>query len=105
MNTFGNQFRLALFGESHGEALGILIDGLPAGIPLDEADFKNDLARRRSGAAGTTPRRDSTKAAPRERRWPFCSPTKIPARATTTVSRTTSVPRTPTGWPGRSSAA
>ena len=55
MNTFGNQFRLALFGESHGEALGILIDGLPAGIPLDEADFKNDLARRRSGAAGTTP--------------------------------------------------
>ena len=59
MNTFGNQFRLALFGESHGEALGILIDGLPAGIPLDEADFKNDLARRRSGAAGTTPRRES----------------------------------------------
>ena len=59
MNTFGNQFRLALFGESHGEALGILIDGLPAGIPLDEADFENDLARRRSGAAGTTPRRES----------------------------------------------
>ena len=59
MNTFGNQFRLALFGESHGEALGILIDGLPAGIPLDEADFKNDLARRRSGAAGTTPRRET----------------------------------------------
>ena len=59
MNTFGNQFRLALFGESHGDALGILIDGLPAGIPLDEADFKNDLARRRSGAAGTTPRRES----------------------------------------------
>ncbi len=59
MNTFGNQFRLALFGASHGEALGILIDGLPAGIPLDEADFENDLARRRSGAAGTTPRRES----------------------------------------------
>ena len=59
MKTFGNQFRLALFGESHGEALGILIDGLPAGIPLDEADFENDLARRRSGAAGTTPRRES----------------------------------------------
>lgn len=59
MNTFGNQFRLALFGESHGEALGIAIDGLPAGIPLAEADFETDLSRRRAGAAGTTPRRES----------------------------------------------
>lgn len=59
MNTFGNQFRLALFGESHGEALGIAIDGLPAGIPLSEADFEADLSRRRAGAAGTTPRRES----------------------------------------------
>lgn len=59
MNTFGNQFRVALFGESHGEAIGITIDGLPAGIPLSESDFDSDLARRRAGAAGTTPRRES----------------------------------------------
>ncbi len=56
MNRFGNAFRLSIFGESHGPAVGITIDGLPAGIPLAEADFEADLARRRGGARGTTPR-------------------------------------------------
>lgn len=59
MNQFGNSFRLAIWGESHGPAVGITIDGLKPGIALSEADFESDLARRRGGAAGTTPRREA----------------------------------------------
>ena len=59
MNTIGSLFRVSLFGESHGPAVGALLDGLPPGIPLEVADFEADLARRRAGAAGTTPRRES----------------------------------------------
>lgn len=59
MNRFGTQFRLALWGESHGPQIGVTIDGVPAGIALAEADFETDLARRRSsGTGGTTPRRE-----------------------------------------------
>lgn len=56
MNQFGHNLRLSIWGESHGAQIGISIDGIPAGLPLAEADFKQDLARRRSGALGTTPR-------------------------------------------------
>ena len=56
MNTFGKIFRISIFGESHGKAEGITVDGCPAGIPLKEEDFTADLARRKSGAKGTTPR-------------------------------------------------
>lgn len=56
MNTFGNIFKISIFGESHGAGLGIVIDGCPAGIPLSEDDFTNDLSRRKSGQKGTTPR-------------------------------------------------
>lgn len=56
MNRFGTRFRLALWGESHGPQIGVAIDGLPAGIPLSATDFETDLARRRAGAPGTTPR-------------------------------------------------
>lgn len=59
MNQFGNAFRLSIWGESHGSAVGITLDGVPAGIPLSESDFEQDLARRRSGARGTTPRREA----------------------------------------------
>lgn len=59
MNQFGNSFRLAIWGESHGPAVGITIDGLKPGITLSEADFETDLARRRGGAAGTTPRSEA----------------------------------------------
>ncbi len=59
MNRFGTSFRLSIFGESHGPAVGITLDGLPAGIPLAEADFEADLARRRGGTRGTTPRREA----------------------------------------------
>jgi chorismate synthase len=59
MNSFGRNFRVTIFGESHGEALGVVVDGVPAGIPLSVADFEGDLARRRSGGVGTTPRREA----------------------------------------------
>lgn len=59
MNTFGRIFRVAMLGESHGECVGVLMDGVPAGLPLAPADFECDLGRRRSGARGTTPRRES----------------------------------------------
>lgn len=56
MNSFGQAFRSQIFGESHGPAVGITLDGVPAGIPLDVADFEPDLARRRPGGKGTTAR-------------------------------------------------
>ena len=59
MNQYGVNFRLAIWGESHGIQVGVTMDGVPAGIPLSEEDFEADLARRRSGARGTTPRRES----------------------------------------------
>lgn len=58
MNSFGKLFRVHIFGESHGQLVGILMDGIPAGIPFSEEDFTKDLDRRRSGAAGTTPRKE-----------------------------------------------
>lgn len=56
MNSFGQSFRISIYGESHGEGVGVLIDGCPPGIELDVSDFKEQLERRRSGAKGTTPR-------------------------------------------------
>ena len=56
MNSFGRIFRISILGESHGPAVGVVIDGCPAGIPLAPADFEYDLGRRKSGAKGTTPR-------------------------------------------------
>lgn len=59
MNSFGRLFRISIFGESHGIGLGICIDGCPAGINLTEEDFVTDITRRKSGARGTTPRKES----------------------------------------------
>jgi chorismate synthase len=56
MNSFGRIFRVSVYGESHGPEIGVLLDGVPAGISIDIADFEYDLGRRRAGAAGTTPR-------------------------------------------------
>ena len=59
MNQFGKAFRLSIWGESHGPAVGITIDGVKPGIALSEGDFETDLSRRRGGAAGTTPRKEA----------------------------------------------
>ena len=56
MNTFGRKFRVSIFGESHGELIGVVMDGVPAGLELSEQDFELDILRRKSGAKGTTPR-------------------------------------------------
>lgn len=55
-NTLGTLFRVTTFGESHGPALGCVIDGCPAGLPLDTAEIQRDLDRRRPGSntLGTT---------------------------------------------------
>ena len=47
MNTFGRKFRVSIFGESHGEQIGVVLDGVPAGLELCEADFAEDIARRK----------------------------------------------------------
>ena len=59
MNSFGVVFRVTLFGESHGPAIGVVIDGCPPGIPLKPEDFLADLSRRRSGSIGTTKRHEA----------------------------------------------
>ena len=59
MNSFGKLLRVSVFGESHGEVVGVTIDGIPAGISIVKDDFYADLQRRRSGAKGTTPRKET----------------------------------------------
>jgi len=56
VNTFGRIFKISIFGESHGDSVGIIIDGCPPGISLNITDFSEDLDRRKSGAKGTTRR-------------------------------------------------
>lgn len=60
MNSFGRLFRISIFGESHGESVGVVIDGCPAGMPLSEEDLLEDLERRKGGKQkGTTPRQEA----------------------------------------------
>ena len=59
MNSFGRLFRVTIFGESHGESVGIVVDGCPAGMPLAVEDFLEDIERRKGGTQkGTTPRKE-----------------------------------------------
>jgi len=59
MNSFGRIFRISVFGESHGECVGITIDGCPAGLSLSPEDLAADLERRKGGKhKGTTPRQE-----------------------------------------------
>ena len=59
-STFGTLFRVTTFGESHGKAIGCVVDGCPARIPLSVADIQPQLDRRRPGASHlTTPRKES----------------------------------------------
>ena len=61
-NTFGKAFRVTTWGESHGPAVGAVIDGCPPGIPLSAADINRDMERRRPGkGAGESPRQEPDK--------------------------------------------
>src|ERR1700679_760307 len=62
-NSFGQLFRITTFGESHGPAIGVVIDGVPPKLPLSEADIQVDLDRRRPGQSKiTTQRKEADKA-------------------------------------------
>jgi len=59
LNSFGRIFRISIFGESHGECVGVTIDGCPAGLALSPEDLLPDLERRKGGKQkGTTPRQE-----------------------------------------------
>lgn len=61
-NTFGQIFKVTTFGESHGKAIGLVIDGFPAGLDIDESMIAFDLQRRRPGQSKlTTQRKESEK--------------------------------------------
>ena len=57
-NTFGQAFRFTTWGESHGPAIGVVVDGCPAGLALDESDLQRDLDRRRPGQSKVTTQRN-----------------------------------------------
>ena len=56
-STFGTLFRLTTWGESHGPAVGCVVDGCPPGLPLTERDIQADLDRRRPGQSRLTTQR------------------------------------------------
>jgi chorismate synthase len=56
-NTFGKLFTVTTFGESHGPAMGCIVDGCPPGLPLTEADIQQDVDRRRTGTSHFTSQR------------------------------------------------
>ncbi len=59
MNSLGQLFRIHIFGESHGESVGVVIDGCPAGLTIELSDFAEDIERRKGGVQkGTTPRKE-----------------------------------------------
>lgn len=58
MNAFGRNLRVQIFGQSHGEYVGITIDGIPAGVPVDPQDFVEDLERRKPKGKLSTPRKE-----------------------------------------------
>ncbi len=60
-NSFGTLFKITSFGESHGRCVGIVIDGCPAGLLLDEADVQKEVDKRKPGASGTTARKEEDK--------------------------------------------
>lgn len=56
-NSFGNVFKITTFGESHGKGLGVVIDGCPAGLPIDEDFIQQELQRRKPGQSKITTQR------------------------------------------------
>ena len=60
MNTFGTLYRVTTFGESHGAAIGGVIDGMPAGVKLDLESIQHQLDRRRPGQSAITTARSES---------------------------------------------
>lgn len=58
-SVFGNKIRVSIFGQSHGEKIGCVVDGLPAGEEVDLEELRRFLSRRAPGQRGTTPRRET----------------------------------------------
>ena len=56
-NSFGRIFRISTFGESHGLGLGVVIEGCPAGLPIDEEFIRNEMQRRKPGQSKITTQR------------------------------------------------
>ena len=56
-STFGNIFKITTWGESHGKALGVVVDGCPAGLPLSEEEIQKYLDRRKPGTSAITTQR------------------------------------------------
>ena len=115
MNTFGHSFRLSIFGESHGDCVGVVIDGCPAGLSLSPDDLRPDIERRkpagpardaapRAGRAGDPqrrPERQDDGSSPDHRlRQP-----ERPVRRITRPFATSPGPGTPTSSPASSSEA
>lgn len=59
MDTFGRNIRITISGASHAESVGVVISGIPAGLPLTGDDFKKDIIRRAPNYLGSTPRKES----------------------------------------------
>ncbi|MBL7815246.1 MAG: chorismate synthase [Saprospiraceae bacterium] len=62
-NTFGQAFRITTFGESHGVAIGVIVDGCPAGVPIDENFIQLELDRRRPGQSKIVTQRNESDTA------------------------------------------
>ena len=77
-NTFGKLFTVTTFGESHGPALGCIVDGCPPGLALVEADLQPDVDRRRTGTSHFTSQRQRSRT--RCGSCPACSRAAPPAR-------------------------
>ena len=62
-NTFGQAFRITTFGESHGIAIGVIVDGCPAGVPIDDTFIQQELDRRRPGQSKIVTQRNESDSA------------------------------------------
>ncbi|MFA6992784.1 MAG: chorismate synthase, partial [Candidatus Gracilibacteria bacterium] len=60
-NIYGKAFRIATWGESHGKALGVVIDGCPPNIPLSEKDIQYEVNRRKPNSSASTSRKEEDK--------------------------------------------
>lgn len=62
MNTFGTRLKFTSFGESHGQIIGCIIDGMPSGIKIDQEYLQNEINKRKTGNKWTSKRKESDKA-------------------------------------------